>query len=218
MNKVILADDHGVFRAGTAEVLSIEDDFSIIAQCRNVERLENALEAFRGATVLFSATMEQDPSRLMQQIRSLGSRGIAVLENSESTAPYLSAQVHGLLFRSSTDAVLVDCVRRVGKGERAIHTLDETYAIFGEDLVGTLVRDQLTSKEMKVVALIVRGCKNKEIALSLGITDQVVRHCLLGVYAKIGISDRLELALFIIHHRILHEAARAAGNLIMVTV
>jgi DNA-binding NarL/FixJ family response regulator len=77
------------------------------------------------------------------------------------------------------------------------------------DMVGLRVRDRLTAKELRIVALIVQGYKNKEIATQLGTTEQVIKNYLRNVYDKIGVSDRLELALFTIHHRILNEAAAA---------
>jgi len=80
-----------------------------------------------------------------------------------------------------------------------------------DDFVGARVRDRLTPKELKIVALIVQGFKNKEIANLLGTTEQVVKNYLRNVYDKIGVSDRLELALFTIHHRILAEAAAASA-------
>jgi DNA-binding NarL/FixJ family response regulator len=77
-------------------------------------------------------------------------------------------------------------------------------------MVGARVRDRLTPKELRIVALIVQGYKNKDIAAHLGTTEQVIKNYLRNVYDKIGVSDRLELALFTIHHRILAEAAAAA--------
>ncbi len=73
------------------------------------------------------------------------------------------------------------------------------------------MRDRLTPKELRIVALIVQGYKNKEIANQLGTTEQVIKNYLRNVYDKIGVSDRLELALFTIHHRILAEAAAAVS-------
>jgi DNA-binding NarL/FixJ family response regulator len=64
---------------------------------------------------------------------------------------------------------------------------------------------------LKIEALIVQGYKNKDIAVRLGTTEQVIKNYLRNVYDKIGVSDRLELALFTIHHRILLEAAAATG-------
>jgi DNA-binding NarL/FixJ family response regulator len=82
------------------------------------------------------------------------------------------------------------------------------------DAVGARVRDRLTPKEMQIVALIVQGCKNKDIASQLGTKEQVIKNYLRSIYDKIGVSDRLELALFTLHHRLLAEAAHAAGNLL----
>jgi DNA-binding NarL/FixJ family response regulator len=78
------------------------------------------------------------------------------------------------------------------------------------------VRDRLTPKEMQIVALIVQGCKNKDIAGQLGTKEQVIKNYLRSIYDKTGVSDRLELALFTIHHRALAEAAAKAGHLIQI--
>ena len=81
-----------------------------------------------------------------------------------------------------------------------------------QDSVGERVRDRLTPKEMQIVALIVQGCKNKDIAQQLNTKEQVIKNYLRNIYDKTGVSDRLELALFTIHHRILAEAAAKVGE------
>jgi DNA-binding NarL/FixJ family response regulator len=67
---------------------------------------------------------------------------------------------------------------------------------------------------LRIVALLAQGCKNKEIALRLGTTEQVIKNYLRSVYDKTGVSGRLELALFTKHNRILAAAAAEAGTLI----
>jgi DNA-binding NarL/FixJ family response regulator len=64
---------------------------------------------------------------------------------------------------------------------------------------------------MRIVALIVQGCKNREIAGRLKTTEQVIKNYLRSIYDKTGVSDRLELALFTIHHRVLAAAAAEVG-------
>ncbi len=86
----------------------------------------------------------------------------------------------------------------------------ETLSSEEDDMVGQRVRDRLTPKELKIIALIVQGCKNKEIAMRLGTTEQVIKNYLRSIYDKTGVSDRLELALFTIHHRTLADAAAKA--------
>ncbi len=217
MNKVILADNQAIFRAGTAKILAMEDDFRIIAQCGDAERLYHVLEAFRGATLLFASALKLNLSQLVERVRLHGSRSIAIAENNESVQTYISAGVNGVVHRSVTGPALIDCVRRVAAGERGVQAAGIGTGILDEDLVGARVRDRLTPKEMKIVALIVQGCKNKEIALRLTTTEQVIKNYLRSIYDKTGVSDRLELALFTIHHRMLAEAAAEAGDLMTQT-
>jgi DNA-binding NarL/FixJ family response regulator len=214
MNKIILADNQAIFRAGTAKILAIEDDFRIIAQCGDPIRLFQVLETFRGATLLFSTSMKLNTLQVMARVLSTGSRAIVIAENHEPIQPLLADGVNGAVHRSVTGPSLIDCVRRVIQGERGVIANGCQGTVHEDDPVGARVRDRLTPKEMKIVALIIQGCKNKEIALRLTTTEQVVKNYLRRIYDQTGVSDRLELALFTIHHRMLAEAAIAAGDLL----
>jgi DNA-binding NarL/FixJ family response regulator len=217
MNKIILADNQAIFRAGTAKILAMEDDFRIIAQCGDTDRLFQTLETFRGATVIFASALKLNLQSFTERVHVQGSRAIVIVENSEPTQPYINAGVDGAVHRCVTGPALIDCARRVARGERGIQGVSTGAGPVEEDLVGARVRDRLTPKEMKIVALIVQGCKNKEIAMRLTTTEQVIKNYLRSIYDKTGVSDRLELALFTIHHRILAEAAAAAGDVMMQT-
>jgi DNA-binding NarL/FixJ family response regulator len=106
-------------------------------------------------------------------------------------------------------------VQGVIKGSRSIQQPGEATGLDEEDSIGVRVRDRLTPKEMQVVAVLMQGCKNKEIALRLGTTEQVIKNYLRSIYDKTGVSDRLELALFTTHNRILTTAAAEAGTLVL---
>jgi len=138
---------------------------------------------------------------------------VLVTENSEQIPEEQVLLVDGIVSRNVGGSDLADCVRRVARGQRYVQRANVT-AIHSTDAVGARVRDRLTPKEMQIVALIVQGCKNKEIALQLGTKEQVIKNYLRGIYDKTGVSDRLELALFTIHHRVLADAAAKAGQLI----
>jgi DNA-binding NarL/FixJ family response regulator len=107
--------------------------------------------------------------------------------------------------------VLIDCVRRVAEGDTAVPPVGAMLGPEEEDLVGANVHARLTAKELKIVSLIVQGMKNKEIAARLHTTEQVVKNYLRTIFDKTGVSDRLELALFTIHHRVLAAAAAEAA-------
>jgi DNA-binding NarL/FixJ family response regulator len=213
MNRLILADNQAIFRAGAARVLALEDDMRIAAQCEDAEKLFAAIDTLRGSVLLVSSSLRLDFPDLLARVRSAGSRIILVSENAEQVAEDVAALCDGILCRNVPGTVLVDCVRRVAEGQRFVQRSNVT-TMQAADTVGARVRDRLTPKEMQIVALIVQGCKNKDIAMQLGTKEQVIKNYLRSIYDKSGVSDRLELALFTIHHRALAEAASKAGHLI----
>jgi DNA-binding NarL/FixJ family response regulator len=212
MNKIILADSQAIFRAGTAKVLAMDDDLRIIAQCTDLERMYHAITTFPSSIVLFAASLHPDFPRLRVMLESAGSRGIVIAENNDAAGSYLQQGFRGVVYRSVTGPTLVECVRRVAAGDTWLPPQIMQPDSPQEDMVGTRVRDRLTPKEMRIVALIVQGCKNREIALRLKTTEQVIKNYLRSIYDKTGVGDRLELALFTIHHRVLAQAAAEVGS------
>ena len=191
MNKIILADSQAIFRAGTAKVLAMDEDFRIIAQCADLDRMLHAITTFPGAIVVFASSLHPDVGRLRMMLETVGSRAIVIAENNESASAYLHQGFRGVVFRNVTGTALVECVRRVAIGETWVPPQLAIAEVTEEDMVGTRVRDRLTPKEMRIVALIVQGCKNREIAIRLKTTEQVIKNYLRSIYDKTGVSDRL---------------------------
>jgi DNA-binding NarL/FixJ family response regulator len=162
--------------------------------------------------LIFAASLKPELSRLKLLLETMGSRGIVIAENNESPTPYFQQGFRGVIFRSTAGSALVECVRKVAAGEIWQPLQAMMSDTLEEDMVGTRVRDRLTPKEMRIVALIVQGCKNREIATRLKTTEQVIKNYLRSIYDKTGVSDRLELALFTLHHRVLAEAAAVVGG------
>jgi DNA-binding NarL/FixJ family response regulator len=212
MNKIILADSQAIFRAGTAKVLAMDDDMRIIAQCSDLDRMHHAITTFPGVIVLFAASLRPDFIRLASLLESTNSSGIVIAENNDVAINYLQQGFRGVVFRNVSGQALVECVRRVASGETWAPPQLQQADAREEDMVGTRVRDRLTPKEMRIVALIVQGCKNREIGIRLKTTEQVIKNYLRSIYDKTGVSDRLELALFTIHHRVLAQAAAEVGS------
>jgi DNA-binding NarL/FixJ family response regulator len=213
MNRIILADNQAIFRAGAARVLALEDDMRIVAQCEDLTRISNALDAHQGAILLFSSSLQLDVHSAVAQARQNGSRAIMVAENGADVADAISRLLDGVVFRNVPGPQLLECIRKVGSGKRCLQVSTVT-SILAQDTAGARVRDRLTPKEMQIVALIVQGCKNKHIATQLNTKEQVIKNYLRSIYDKTGVSDRLELALFTIHHRVLAEAAAQASDLL----
>lgn len=212
MNKVILADSQAIFRAGTAKVLAMDEDLRIIAQCSDLDRMLHAISTFPGAIVVMAASLRPDVRHLRSLLETTGSRGIVIAENNEMASAFLQQGFRGVVFRNVTGPSLVECVRRVAAGDTWAPPQLMMPESPEEDMVGARVRDRLTPKEMRIVALIVQGCKNREIAIRLKTTEQVIKNYLRSIYDKTGVSDRLELALFTIHHKVLAQAAAEVGS------
>src|SRR5580704_4773383 len=197
MLKLILADNQAIFRAGIAKVLAVEDEMCM------------ALDKFRAAVLIVAGGFHSDFNGILAAATKAKTRVVVLADTGESAQRYMGAGANGVVYRNVTSAALVDCVRRVARGENWVQDIAVPSELTENDMVGLRVRDRLTAKELRIVALIVQGYKNKEIASQLGTTEQVIKNYLRNVYDKIGVSDRLELALFTIHHRILNEAAAA---------
>jgi len=217
MLKLILADNQAIFRAGIAKVLAVEDEMRIVAQAQTPEQMMMAIDKFRAAVLVFAGNFHPDLNGVVQAALKAKTRIVALADTGETTSRYLSAGCHGVVYRNVTGSALVECVRKVARGENWVQDVAVPTELTENDMVGLRVRDRLTAKELRIVALIVQGYKNKEIASQLGTTEQVIKNYLRNVYDKIGVSDRLELALFTIHHRILNEAAAATAAAVTTT-
>ncbi|HEV2645188.1 MAG TPA: response regulator transcription factor [Acidobacteriaceae bacterium] len=213
MNRIILADNQAIFRAGAARVLALEDDMRIVAQCDDAARMSSALDVHHGAVLIFSSSMQVDVHAVVKQARENGTKVVLVAENGAEVADAIVRVLDGVVFRNVPGNDLLDCIRRIAHGQKCISRSNVT-SISAQDTAGARVRDRLTPKEMQIVALIVQGCKNKHIAQQLNTKEQVIKNYLRSIYDKTGVSDRLELALFTIHHRVLAEAAARASDLL----
>ncbi len=168
-----------------------------------------ALDKFRAAVLIIAGGFHSDFTAIvLGRQQGQDPRGRSRRHRRER-ATHMADGAHGVVYRNVTSPALVDCVRKVARGENWVQDVAVPSELTENDMVGLRVRDRLTAKELRIVALIVQGYKNKEIASQLGTTEQVIKNYLRNVYDKIGVSDRLELALFTIHHRILNEAAAA---------
>lgn len=214
MTKILLADNQELFRIGMARTLASEKDFQLASQCADLEHLLLSVDAYRSAIVLFASALRPEYQDLMARVKAAGSRAVVIAENSELAQTFIAHDIRGVVYRNSARKDLLECVRRVIKGYSSFQQPGEVTGPTEEESIGVRVRDRLTPREMQVVALLVHGCKNKEIALRLGTTEQVVKNYLRNIFDKTGVSDRLELALFATRNRVLAAAAAQAGTLV----
>lgn len=211
MINVIIADHQAIFRAGIAKVLAVEEDIRIVGQPQSPEQLLNSLDKLR-SHVLILSTNFLSSLLAIQEITS--TRHIALLilaENAESASDFMRMGVQGVIYRSAGGNIAVEAVRRLSRGQSFLQSPNPADAEVSEDLVGTRVRDRLSDRELRIIAAVVQGYKNREIALQLYTSEQMIKNALRNIFDKIGVSDRLELALFVVHHRILAQATASVA-------
>lgn len=207
---LVLADNQAIFRAGAARVLAAEDGVRIVAQCDNTERLLQIAETMRGCVLLVARALVPDLAEMHAAAHRSGSR-LVLLTDREDELPQTDYHfLDGLLCRQAKSTSLVECIRKVARGERRVGK--PAVSSNTGDSVGSRVRERLTDRELQIVGHIVRGCKNREIAEELGTKEQVIKNYLRVIYDKTGVSDRLELALFTLHHKVLADAAARASE------
>ena len=208
--KVIVADNQDLFRVGAARLLGVEDDFRIAGQSADAARLIKAAENLPGATILCAASLTSDWNLFKPACDELECRVALILEKHESAQHYHELGFPGIVYRNVTPQELVACVRAVAVGSVHIQSYPAGEQQIAEpDALGERARNRLTRKELQIVGLLIQGYKNKDIADELGNTEQVIKNYMRSIFDKTGVADRLELALFTIHHRVLLNPAAA---------
>jgi len=191
--------------------ISTKDEYRIVAQCSNSTRLFQAISAFPGCVAIVAASLKTDLEKLRSSLAQSASRAIAVVERYQPPN-HLPETFLGVVSRDIDPSSFLQCVRAVTDGRSWIATEFTELKSLQEDPVGIRVRNRLTTREMRVAALLLEGYKNREISLRLGTKEQVIKNCFRSIYEKSGASDRLEMALFINHHQELAKAVAAAAR------
>ncbi len=211
MINVIIADHQAIFRAGIAKVLAVEEDMRIVGQPQSPEQLLNALDKLRSHVLILSTSFLP----LLPEIQAIAAtRHTAVLmlaENAEHASDFMRMGVQGVIYRSAGGNIAVEAVRRLSRGQSFLQSPNPADADVSEDLVGARVRDRLSDRELRIIAAVVQGYKNREIAFQLYTSEQMIKNALRNIFDKVGVSDRLELALFVVHHRILAQATASVA-------
>ncbi len=211
MINVIIADHQAIFRAGIAKVLAVEEDIRIVGQPQSAEQLLNSLHTLRSHVLILSTNFLSALPEIQEVAAAHRVALLMLAENAERASDFMRMGVQGVIYRSACGNVAVEAVRRLSRGQSFLQSPNPADADVSEDLVGARVRDRLTDRELRIVAAVVQGYKNREIALQLYTSEQMIKNALRNIFDKIGVSDRLELALFVVHHRILAQATASVA-------
>jgi DNA-binding NarL/FixJ family response regulator len=217
--RVILADSQAIYRVGMRKIFALEDDIRVVAQAETLENLYAALLRFPTDVVLLEGALIAGTVDAIPNFVRRAPDAKLIVQVSESdegnTVELYRRGVRGVVPRSISPDLLIKCVRKIAAGEtwidnQSISWVIDAYRAQAKALTNPKTQPKLSEKELAIIACITRGMRNKEIAYQIGTTEQVIKNYLRKVYDKLGVSDRLELALYCLHHQILRTETQAA--------
>ena len=212
--RIILADSQAIYRVGIRKIFALEDDLRVVAQADSLENLRDAVLRYPTDIVLLEGGLLSGTSNgipeLVQLVPNVKLIVQAIATDESQTVELYRRGVRGIISRSISPDLLVRCVRRIAAGEtwidnQSVNWVIEAYRSQAESLVNPRTQPRLSPKETAIITCITQGKRNKEIAFQLGTTEQVIKNYLRKIYDKLGVSDRLELALYCLHHKIIES-------------
>jgi two-component system nitrate/nitrite response regulator NarL len=210
--RIVIADDHPIFRDGLRRLLESEGDMKVVGEaCDGIEAVKLATE-IKPDILLLDLAMPHHTG--LDALRDLNTRGAGAVRIILLTAAAEKKQVvealqlgaRGVVLKDSATQLLLKSIKAVMSGEYWV----------GRDSVSNLVqylrnlmqstneetkqkKFGLTPRELEIVSAVVAGYANKEIAEYFKISEDTVKHHLSNIFDKLGVSTRLELALFAVN-------------------
>jgi DNA-binding NarL/FixJ family response regulator len=214
--RIVLADSQAIYRVGIRKVFALEDDLRVVAQADSLESLREVIGLHPADVILLEGSLLvgttnaiPDILRMAPDVKLIVQ---AVQSDEDQTVELYRRGVRGIITRAISPDLLVRCVRRIAAGEtwidnKSVNWVIEAYRAQASALVSPRTQPRLSPKETAIITCITQGKRNKEIAFQLGTTEQVIKNYLRKIYDKLGVSDRLELALYCLHNKIIQGDA-----------
>jgi two-component system, NarL family, nitrate/nitrite response regulator NarL len=218
--RIVVADDHPIFRDGLCKLLALEEDFEVIAQAQDGREVLEILQQCEPDILLLDLKMPGlDGLGTLQRLQqSRNKTRVIVLTASDDKNEFVQAMklgTSGIVLKQTATELLIKSIRKVHAGEIWLdsHTTAAVIRQFvaAEEPPAPPVQQQptrdrerspLSQREREIVALVAQGFKNKEMAEKMFISEQTVKNHLHNIFDKLGVSDRLELALYAIHNNL----------------
>jgi two-component system nitrate/nitrite response regulator NarL len=213
--RVAVADPHSIFRDGLRKILSAESDLEIVTEASSPSLLLASLSSTRPDVVLISTPLEPgsgpDVFTVIQssfpEIKVIVLSGVS---DQDEFVRNVRLGAKGIVQKSTSGSMLIKAIRKVQDGEFWLDrsTTAEVVRHFTARKTESASEPHhnegrlpsLSRREREIVNLVTHGLRNKELAERLQISEQTVKNHMHNIFDKLGVSDRLELALYAIHH------------------
>ncbi len=212
--RVLVADDHAIFRDGLRKLLDV-DDIQIVGEAANGVECTKLLPKLKPDILLLDLRMpEKDGLGVLEETNfdSMPTRVIVLTaaEDDRDVVRAMRLGARGVVLKQSASDLLAKSIRKVHEGEIWLDNrmTAEVIDAFKKSAESGQRREKplLSDREKEIVQLVAQGFRNREIGEKLFISEQTVKNHLHNIFDKLGVSDRLELALYAIHHRLIDSA------------
>lgn len=217
--RLLIADGHPIVLEGLRSVLRNSPSIQIIGEAADgMEALEQSLQLAPDIVLMELKLPKLDGLTVLRNLQTRGSHSKVIIftgsENREELVEAMKLGCSGVLLKNAPNLLIEKSLRKVHDGEIwldsnttaavirqfATPSHDQPFANGNSSEKVTRERAQLSQREREIIVLIAQGYKNKEIAEKMFITEQTVKNHLHNIFDKVGVSDRLELALYAIHN------------------
>ena len=215
--RLLLLDDHILFREGLRRLLVSEPEFEVVAVCGNAQE---ALAAVRGEeidVILLDFDLEEETgTRFISAAVAAGFRGKILMVTAGMSAPEVSAArrlgISGIFPKHDSPKALLETIRRVANGQGWANSVSTIAAKSATKPALPPSSIPLTSREQIVLRSVFEGRSNKEIAFQVGVSLSAIKGTLQQLFVKMGARTRAQLVRMAIEHSLDAADASLTGS------
>ncbi len=215
--RILIADDHTIFRDGLRRLLESEPEFEIAGEAGDGAEAVSMVQHTRPDLLLLDLAMPRVPGlEALREVVGLKSPTKVILLTAaiekKQIIEALQVGAKGVVMKDAATQMLIKAIRTVMQGQYWVGREPVS------DMVGYLKQQiatqpapkaksyGLTRREIEILGTIVAGLSNKEIAQKFSLSEDTVKHHLTNIFDKVGVSSRLELALFAINNHLIEQS------------
>jgi two-component system nitrate/nitrite response regulator NarL len=214
--RIIIAEDHAIFRHGLRALLADQQEFEVVGEASNGDEALKLVEQLQPDLLLLDLSMPSvsgmDVLRLLPESRSNVRTIILTVALRDDEIPIaLKLGARGFVLKDSGSVTLFESIKAVMAGQywinaQSVASSQQVLKRIGvSKAINKPNRFGLSPREIQILKDVVSGRSNKDIAKHLSISEHTVKHHITAIFDKLGVYNRLELALFAHHHGIIEE-------------
>ena len=209
--KILIADDHSLFREGLRKLLESDNTFEIVSEVGDGQGAINMARKLKPDLILMDINMPGTNGLIATQVIKREFPNIKVIAltvfEGEEVLELVKAGVSAYMLKDVLGSDLIQTIHRVLAGEVVIHPRVTSYLV--QELTRTDKKSDnlnLTRREMDILEMLVKGNSNRDMAEAMFISEKTVKNHLTSIFRKLGVKDRTQAAVFAIRHKIVEEA------------